>query len=455
MVDEVSGVTTDAVVISTNGTAPVYASHDGALRVTSFVRGQPAAADLAECPRVVDEHGDPLRALIVRSAPIAPGAHVQVRPLGLLHDLSGSPILVGAPLADADAPGGGDLVALRPQLERLVAAGGGYGQMSWTWSDARAAATYMQEAVARAMRVHSGRRAVSAWAALADGAGSGATVAEAQVSRLPARFQDFVREQLEEQERISLFIHRPQTRPRALFARVIREALLVATDRQVLWLEDVLPHEPGVPSYGYDARSMPVERISTIQRAGSARGEQLRLRSDASDAELLLELPAGAARACADAEEHVRHFIERRDPLPRRLYAPRPPRDPLLMPKGWPGLEPVARGLFDQVTHDRGAPHLAAFIVPASLREGSHGLLALYGDALVFVPVPGPHARSETYPFFEISWVELRRSLLGAHIRIVGRTERVWTSASLEPIVVLFRPLRQLLANAAPPADVR
>lgn len=455
MVEEASHVTTDAVIVGTRGNAPLYAGHNGALRVTGFTRGQAAPADLAECPRVVDEHGDPLRALVVRSAPIASGAHVQVRPLALLHDLTGSPILVAAPVVDERTPDGAGLDALRSQLERLVGAESGFGRTSWTWSDAHAAATYMQEAVARAMRLHSGRRAVSAWAALTDAAAVGATVAEAQVSRLPARFQDFVREQLDEQERISLFIHRPQSRGRGLFTRAVREALLVVTDQQVLWLEDVRPHVPGVPSYGYDARTMPLERVAAVERASAADGEQIRLCSEAGGPELVLELPAAAARVCADAEEHVRRFIDRRSPLPRRIYAPRRPKEPLIIPEGWPEIEPIARGLFDQLSAEHGTPQVAAFLMPARMRGEARALLALYPDELRFVPVPGERAQPESYPLADLAWLELRNSLLVAHIRIVGRTERAWTSASSVPIVALFRPLRQLLANASVPVGVR
>lgn len=455
MVREVSGVTTDAVIVATRGTAPMYASHDGALRVTGFFRGQSAPADLAECARVVDDHGDPLRALVVRSAPIAPGAHVQVRPLAMLHDLSGSPILVAAPIADERAPDGADLDSLRPQLERLVGAESGFGQTSWTWSDARFAATYVQEAVARAMRLHSGRRAVSAWAAVTDAKAVGATAAEAQVARLPARFQDFVREQLDEPERIALFVHRPQSRGHGLFARTVPEALLVATDQQVLWLEDVRPIGQDLQSYGYDARSMPLERVASVERVSTDHSERLRVRSEAGGPELVLDLPTAAARASADVEERVRRFIERRDPLPRRIYTPAPLREPLVIPEGWPEFEPIARGLFAQLSIEHGIPEIAAFLVPARMRGDPRALLALYPGELRFVPVPGERAQAESYPLAEIAWVELRRSLLVAHIRIVGGTERTWTSASLAPIVALFRPLRQLLANATVPGTAR
>lgn len=420
------------------------------LRLKSIVRETPACADLGECPRVVDEHGDALRALIVRSVPLAPGVRVQVRALGLLHDLSGSPILVGAPVADNGAAPA-DLERLRPQLERLVQGEAGYGQASWTWSDARAAATYIQEATARAARARSGRRAISAWETLTDATATGASIAEAQVAKLPARFQDFVREQLDPLERISLFAHRPQSKPRRPFAQPIREALFVLTDQQILWLEDVRALGSDMQWWGYDARALPLERIAALRRVDTPHGVQLHFRSDAAGEELALELPTSASAVAADMETRIRRFIERPRPLPRRIYAHPERPDPLVLPTGWPDAEPIARGLLQEITQEReAAPVLAAFVVPGRMHGEARALLALYPGELLYLPVPGERARPEVFPLWDIAWIELRRSLITSHLKIVGAEPRTWTSASLVPVLALFRALRPLLANAHP-----
>lgn len=444
-----STVTTEAIIVATRGTTPVYDSLNGAPRLKSFVRGTPAPADLAECPRVVDEHGDPLRALVLRSAPLAPGVHVQIRALALMHDLSGSPFLVGTPLAD-DGAAAAELERLKPQLERLVQREAGYGQASWTWSDAGKAASYVQEAAARAALARSGRRAVSSWDTLADTNAVGASAAETQVRRLPARFQGFVREQLDPQERISLFAHRPQSRPRRLFAQPTREALLVVTDQQVLWVEDVRPIGFDLQSWGYDARTMPLERVVALQRDHGAQ-EQLRLRSDAAGDELVIDLPASASQLVSDIEERLRGFIDHSRPLPQRIYAAPESRDNLVLPTGWRDAEPIARGLLDEITREREAsPVLASFVVPARMRGEPRALFVLYPDELLFLPVPGERAHPEAFPLRDIAWIELRRSLLTSHLRIVGVQTRTWTSASLVPVLSLFRALRALVANAHP-----
>ena len=445
-----SSITTEAVIVATRGVTPVYEPTNGALRLTSFVRETPACADLAECPRVVDEHGDTLRALVVRSVPLAPGVHLQVRALGLIHDLSGSPVLVGVPVADnGQAPT--DLEHLKPQLERLVQGEAGYGQSSWTWSDAGAAAAYIQEATARAARARSGRRVISAWQTLADTTATGASAAEAQVAKLPARFQNFVREQLDPQERISIFAHRPQSRPRRPFARATREGLFVLTDQQVLWLEDVSVIGSDLQSWGYDARTLALERVGAIERSETSHAVRLSFASDAHRDHLVVELPSSAAHVAQEVEARVRRYVDRPRPLPRRIYSSAGRSDPLVLPSGWPDAEPIARGLLEEVIKERGAaPVLAAFVIPGRMHGEARGLFALYPGELVYVPVPGERGHAETFPLWDIAWLELRRSVLTSHLRIVGAQTRTWTSASFEPVLTLVRALRPLLANAHP-----
>lgn len=67
------------------------------------------------------------------------------------------------------------------------------------------------------------------------------------------------------------------------------------------------------------------------------------------------------------------------------------------------------------------------------------------------VVVPERGAGRETYRLADVAWIELRRSLLVSHLRLHGERERAWPSSSLVPVLALFRPLRQRLANAGPP----
>lgn len=447
MSDTAGRITTDAVIVQTRGVTPAYRrdGDDGTLRLDRFVREPFAPADLAECPRVVDEHGDPLRALVVRSAPLAPGTRAQVRPVALLRPLEGPPVLVATPIADDTADAG--LARLRPQLERLVQGDqAGYAQSAWRWGDVAEAAAYVQDGAARGALLRGGRRAVSAWETRGDAGATGASVAERQLGRLPARFQEFVREQLAPEERIVAFLQRPQTRSRLPFGAAIREALLLATDEQILWLEDARPRGSDLASWGYEARSMPLERVASVEAMDLAQAIRLELRSDAGGPPLVCDVPRVAGTLVGDVRAHVERFLTRDRPLPRRRYLPPERDDPLVVPGGWPDADTVARGLLGTLTRQIGPPALAVFVEPARLRDDGRGLLALYEGELVFTPAD-PTARAQRYDLRRVAWIELRRSLLGAHLRLLGADERTWTSASIAPLVTLFRPLRRLVAN--------
>ncbi len=441
------GIGTDVVIAQTRGVTPSY-RRDGdqaALRLDHFVRGPHAPADLAECPRVVDDHGDPLRALVLRSAPIAPGARVRVRAVALLRPLEGPPVLIAVPLADDAAEA--QLQRSRPGLERIVQGDqAGYAQSAWRWDDAAAASAYVQDGAARAAVLRGGRRAVSAWDTRGEAAATGASVAERQLRRIPARFQDFVREQLCADERIAAFVHRPQARPRVPFGATTREALLLVTDEQLLWLEDARPRGSDLASWGYEARSMPLERVAAVETTEADHAIRIGLRSDAGGPPLRCEVPAAARALAGDVRAHVERFIARERPLPRRRYPAPERRDPLVVAQGWPDAEGIGRALLDGLARELGRPALAVFIEPARMKSEVRGLLALYERELVFAPAR-PGLPTERHDLDGVAWVELRRSVLGSHLRLVGRSERLWASASIAPLVALFQPLRRLVAN--------
>lgn len=56
---------------------------------------------------------------------------------------------------------------------------------------------------------------------------------------------------------------------------------------------------------------------------------------------------------------------------------------------GWPEIDPVARGLFEDLAAEHGVPEVAAFVIPARMRGEPRALLALYSRELRLVPAPG------------------------------------------------------------------
>jgi hypothetical protein len=435
-----SRIAVETRIVSTRGTTPLYKPEAEGLRVIDVIRGAPAPADLGECVRVVDEHGDPLRVLVLRSAPLAPGSRVSVAPVALVYPRPGdSPILIGSPLADTHAPRFDQ--QLRLALERLALAGmQDYAQSAARWEGVEAASGYVQQGAVRASVVRGGRRAAAVWQRPELIRGDSA---ETQIDRLPARFQDFIRELLVPDERIHFFAGRSERRPRFFFDGAIGEALLVVTDRQLLWIEDSHPRGADLTSWGYEARSMPLERVTVVDLTDDG----LRATGEASGPPFVAEgLPPVVRPLLEQATDFARGFIQSPRPLPMRRYELAARRDPLLVPDGWPDARAIGEGLVAMLERDRGeAPRICAYVKPAHAGKDREGLLALYPTELVFASVSGVDRLR--LPLHEIAWVELRRSILSSHLRIVGLHEERWPAASAAPLVPFFGALRQLIAN--------
>lgn len=403
------------------------------------MRTEPAPGDLGECARAVDEHGDPVRVLVLRSVPLAPGTHVTIEPAALLHPGPGeSPIVVGRPRIDRHAPALDD--DLRAGLAHLSVDGQhvfGAGAMRWEGMDA--AVTYVQEGIARAGRLRGGRGAAAAWRSRELDGHPGA---DAQVRRLPARFQAFVGEVLVPGERIHFFAGRPERLPRTVFGHATGEALLVATDRQLLWIEDARPRGADLVSWGYEARSLPLERIASVE---STDGGLCVLSEAGGPPFVVAGLPAIAKPLLDQIAGFALGFVRRDGLLPMRRYDVPVRADPLV-PDGWPDARPIAEGLLALLEREYGVtPRISAYLKPAHLGKDREGLLALYPHELLFVPSSGPGRVS--VPLHEIAWVELRRSVLSSHLRLAGVHEERWPVASAAPLVPFLRSLRQLIAN--------
>lgn len=437
-----SPISVEVVIVQSRGIAPVYQAEGGGLRLKDVLREPSATADLAECIRVVDQHGDAVRALVLRSTPLAPRTRLSLSPLALLHPRLGeSPVLVGAPSVDRYAPVLDGPGPLRSELERLAQGdeGARFAQTAPRWEDAAAAAAYVQEGTARASVLRSGRRALDVWRRTDAGVGEGA---EAQVGKLPARFQDFVRELLVPKERIHFFAARPERLSHVPFVRSIGEGLLVVTDRQLLAIEDERPRSD-LMWWGYDARSIPLERVVSVH----ATAEGLEARSDAGGSAFTIRLPPDVRPVVEAILTFVAGFVRRDRNLPMRRYQVDLRPEPLVVPDGWPDARPIGEGLLAELERQLGsAPRIAAYVKPAQRGRDREGVLALYPTELVFIPLAAAD-RATHVALATIAWVELRRSVLTSHLRLAGVAEKRWRSASPTPLVPFFAALRQLIAN--------
>ena len=440
-----SRISVEVVIVQSRGIAPVYQAEGDGLRLKDVLREPPATADFAECIRVVDEHGDAVRALVLRSTPLAPHTRLALSPLALLHPRLGeSPVLVGAPSVDRYAPVLDGSGPLRSELERLAQGdeGARFAQTAPRWEDAAAAAAYVQEGTARASVLRSGRRALDVWRRTDAGIGEGA---EAQVGKLPARFQDFVRELLVPEERIHFFAARPERLSHVPFVRSIGEGLLVVTDRQLLAIEDERPRSD-LMWWGYDARSIPLERVVSVH----ATADGLDARSEVGGTTFSMQLPPMVRPVVEEIVAFVAGFVRRDRDLPMRRYQIDARSQPLVVPDGWPDSRPIGEGLLADLERQLGlAPHIAAYVKPARRGRDREGVLALFPAELVFVPL-ATNERPTRVALATIAWVELRRSVLTSHLRIVGTVNDLWPSASPAPLVPFFTALRQLIANPEP-----
>jgi len=93
-------------------------------------------------------------------------------------------------------------------------------------------------------------------------------------------------------------------------------------------------------------------------------------------------------------------------------------------------------------------------VKPARLGQDREGVLALYPTEVAFMQLAA-QGRPMRIPLASIAWVELRRSILTSHIRIIGAAEERWPSASSAPLVPLFSAIRQVIANPRTCAESR
>ena len=266
--------------------------------------------------------GASMAALLALPASSFEGCRVDAELLGALED-GGRTVLV-ARYADSPVP---------PEaLLRTVARVGA----SARWVDASDAHRLVREARARyrarrgASRIVGGR----AWQP-AEGLDPGArrfttphSQAEYRLDRLPPRFLRGLEGLLDDDERILYAIERPPAGAglleRARGTRDLRAALLLLTDRQLLWLVDHVAPNRYLLDWGVDARLVALEALRAVELGRGARGA----------AELQVATSGGPSRFVLPAElrpeaqvmaDLLRRFAEPVSAgVPRRRYEVEP-----------------------------------------------------------------------------------------------------------------------------------
>lgn len=149
------------------------------------------------------------------------------------------------------------------------------------------------------------------------------SAAEYRIGRLPPRFVRGLEHLLDDDERVLYWVERPLARDVGIAQRLRgagdrRAALLVLTDRQLLWMIDHARPDRYLSDWGVDVDLVPIERLQAVRESRRATMVELAIataagtRSYALPSELVDEVRLMAAL--------LRRFLPGGPPLPRRRY---------------------------------------------------------------------------------------------------------------------------------------
>ena len=285
--------------------------------------------DRGSVPETDTGGGTALAALVALPSSAAVGCWIEAEVAGLLTDGAGRMVIVttlpGHPLPT--------LPLIRVAARMPDASLGDVGQAMATIRRARAQFRRRRSAARRTSRpawlpIDVETRQVTG--------GSIASAAERDLTRLPTRFVRGLAGLLDQDERILATVERP---PDSLDGRLGwrrrrdgRAAILLLTDRQLLWLVDHVPPGRYLLDWGVDAELLPLERLRDVgppDRADRASGASgLTVRTDAGETafplpgELQPEAAAFAAVLARFVPEQGAGTVLRRYPVTPRAFDP-------------------------------------------------------------------------------------------------------------------------------------
>jgi hypothetical protein len=332
--DEPGEETVDVIVDEPAGRHNVYA-FDARL---GRVRLQSVREADAEGPFEVahiEDHEERLPVILLSRLPTFAGCVVEARVLGGVK-LESAMVIIATPAADPQPRAVQGATCEGEPVVRAAVALAGTAEGPASVVEAGEAREYIAEwrrevrtAFARRAQVRAG----AAWKAVAPSREGGGphTWAENLLFTLPQRFQNYVAELLFDDERILFYVERPPFRTAGrlglLSGRKEHEALLVLTDRMLLFMQDAIPPDITMVHWGYDANILAVEQLRSASIEPSGAYFQLAVSFEsASGGHETLRFPFQESHR-EPVEELlplIRSFGENAGLLPRRVYTGAP-----------------------------------------------------------------------------------------------------------------------------------
>lgn len=466
-----------------------YDSGRRAFRLEAVVRPeQTPPADLGAIEGTLGTDGRPLAAILIVERPTMPGCLVEARLLGGVEPPGGETRIVAVPHADPAFADAADCASLMPEtreaVERFVAetaSSAAFPGGRPRWIGPEEATELVREAQRAARVAIAANRKVGgapAWQVLdptlrrikRPGEAEAYSEAEYSVQDLPPRFQRHVADCLLPEERILHFVHRPEmaidSRLSFLRPRRLKDGLLVATDRQVLWMTDALPPDSTLVDWGYLATSSPVEQVlaARLDESGPTLRLEVELQARQGSEVLTLEFPRSSLGACRYMASVLSRFAPRADGRALlRLYEAKPATSDLSEAIAMTEPEAVSRlEAFAAQVLTTDEQVIARALAPGTTdrRRGASLLVVTSGRVTLIEDRRGGPAVVGSWAVEDISSAELRYSILGSRLRLTvpvdGRREQLGLESEspgvFGPMLQAFRALLPLLANPAPVA---
>ncbi len=425
--------------------------------------------DTGLVPRTITEDGTSLKAWVFSSLSVAPGTYVLVRVIGLLKpkDLQvNCPTILLATIprdpvyVSAETPR--DAINNLPVDVRQTI----LEECKYELLSKEAAHRTLQAAIERYIhlqrKLQSGWSSSPAWMAtiLQEhrlGESEIYTQYEREILRLPYRFQKYIRECLHPEERVLLYVLRPLVSEGReilglLGKRRLMEGILLITDQQVLFVEDVRsPSNSAGIHWGYVARVFPPERLLDVRVLTKGQTATLALDLWAKTDQHHLEFifPGEQTFWLAEAESLLRRYLPypENSKSPRRIYEDKGLNDRdysgVLHPSDLEDLKSLQE-LRSSILRQEDV--LVSAFTPSS-SNNSAKLVSCTSDELLIFEVPDKVSRID---ISSISLITLKHSLLGNEMLI--RTSRTYgKEIALEingPIIENFLQLVIFLRRA-------
>ena len=458
-----------------------YDHQRGTLRLAGVHQQPYSGVERGTVLNTLTEDGGPLEALIPATSPTSKGCIVEARVLGGIQvstlEAQGL-FLVGVPTADPARAEVCDAAELSPAERQAIDSAASFGlqRVFLRWvpppeAEARvreATKAYWQDKAEAESRV----RYVAAWKAqplssrwAGDDEAETHTWAEYLIPSLPFRFQKYVEEMLLPDERILFFVERPSFVPGGVWGvlrrQMLRQGLLVITDRQVMAMLDSLPPDSTMVDWGYIAKASAVERVTgTWLDSGDSTCEIGFAFDSAGGVErYTMTFPATHSEALQEAVNLLERFVHPSAPTAaRRLYDQKPASNPSKDQGEETDVVEKYPHLGDLLSRIAGTEEVVA-VAAARPVEGRGLGPALVLTATKLVLFPGGSRKDlqpscREYPVAGISSVELTQSLISCRFEVfvpameeVDKVTLRYYYPDAPPFLKAFIALRHLLGR--------